>query len=324
MANNKKKVVEEGEVVQSKAVSQPSRPADKWGSRFMWATFFIVVGVIMLLVNLGLLSVELSSLWRLWPILIIVAGLSVLSLRGWVGGLVYGVAALGIACLTWAVLVGPLSQSTVDTAREDFSVARAGDDIERAKVSVKGGAASIDIKSQSSGDIVNGSIRSSFAKIKKDSSVSDRVQDVKLSLDGNARWWQGGNVNNLAVNLTNKLPVELDIDTGAVSVEADLSDVMLESLDLDAGASSVNVKLGDKVDLARVDIDTGASSIKLQLPESVGVELVVKDGLSSKDVPRDYKEIGERTYRSANYDKASKRVVITVDMGVSSLEITNY
>lgn len=321
----KKKAAKPEQVEAAEVQTAEQEPAGSgWGEKLIWGVLFIVVGAVLLLGNMGILTVELSSLWRLWPVLIIVAGLSVLSLRGWLGGLVYAVAALGVGGLIWAVMVGPLSEQVPASVRDEVNIARADDEVERLSVEVKAGAAALEIGSHSGDGALMGVLESDFAKINHLSSVSDGLQKVSLSLEGNTQWWRGGSHNRLALRLNDELPLDFDIDAGAVSIDADLSDVKLRRLNIDSGASSVDLKLGSLVDESRVTIDTGASSLKIQLPEEVGVRLELKDGLSSKDIPEAYEKIDDKVYHSANYSTATKRIILVIDMGLSSLDIKEY
>ncbi len=319
----KSKQAEAVEVVEVKAPSE-DKPRGGWGEKLIWGVLFIAVGILLLLGNIGVLTVELSSLWRLWPVLIIVAGLSVLSLRGWVGGLVYGVAALGIGVLVWATMVGPLSQQASTSVRDEVSIAKSNDEVESLSVSIKAGAVSLDVGSHGDDAAVKGVLESDFAKINHSSSISDGSQKVMLNLEGSAQWWLGDSRNKFAVNLNNTLPIDLDIDTGAASVKADLSDVVLRTLNIDSGASSVDLKLGSRSDESRVVVDVGVSSVKIQVPATSGVRLELDAGLSSKNIPEGYEKIDDDTYLSKNYSSSSKKITLVVDIGLSSLKIREY
>lgn len=143
-----------------------------WGDKLLWGMFFIVAGVILLLANLNVISIELSSLWRLWPIAIIIVGLSVLSLRGWLGKVVYGLAALMVAALVWMTMTGvPGSNSAVAT--EQYSIEPTSEDIKRLHVDIKAGASAIDITSGVDPALVTGSFNSNAASLQKSSSVDD-------------------------------------------------------------------------------------------------------------------------------------------------------
>lgn len=74
------------------------------GSIF-WGFAFIFVGMLFLLDNLQVITVHFDNLWQLWPILIIGAGVSTLSLRGWIGALVSLILVVAFAALAYLVAV---------------------------------------------------------------------------------------------------------------------------------------------------------------------------------------------------------------------------
>ena len=69
---------------------------------FFWPILFIGAGVVLLLANLNIIPLpSLSFLFRLWPVLLIVAGLDILIGRRvpWISGLVALVAVAGLVIL---------------------------------------------------------------------------------------------------------------------------------------------------------------------------------------------------------------------------------
>jgi len=50
--------------------------------RIFWGLLLVLVGGMLIADNFGLVNVNWSDLWRLWPLCVIAAGLSVLSVRG--------------------------------------------------------------------------------------------------------------------------------------------------------------------------------------------------------------------------------------------------
>ena len=73
-----------------------------------WGLLFVLIGVLLLLNNFGIIEVNLSNIWQLWPVIIIGIGLSVLSPRGWLWGIIsviLTIAMLGL--VAFAVIDNP-------------------------------------------------------------------------------------------------------------------------------------------------------------------------------------------------------------------------
>lgn len=318
----KKDKLEVAEEVQTKPNASAKPAANSWGGKLVWGTLFIVIGVLLLLANLEIITIKLANLWQLWPVLIVVAGLSILSLRGWLGKIVYVLAAVAIAVLAWVTVTGGVGDERIQATGE-FRVGASGREVQELRLDVVSGAGSIDIDSEDGQNLVRGSFNSEVAKLKQNVKVEDGKQEVELVLDRQSNWLRGGK-NPLTLHLGRRLPLDLRLDAGASSIDADLSEVKLRSLEIDSGASSIDVKLGSQLERSKVLIDTGVSSVKLQVPKEVGVSLKMDSGLSSRKLPADFSDAENGVYRSANYDKATHKIDIEVDMGVSSFELRNY
>lgn len=301
--------------------SQKSTP-NKWGGRLIWGALLVAVGVVLLLDNLGVVDISLLSLWKLWPVLIVVTGLSILSLKGWLAGLVYGLTAVAIAVLTWFVLTSPVEVGETKTS-DSFSINKPSSTVKQLDLTINSGAGTLNIGSHDNGDLVRGELKDDRAELKQTSSVDGDRQIVDLSIDKDWALF-GSNQSQFNVDIGRNIPTNIHIKSGASKVDADLSSVALKSLNIDSGASSIDVKLGSKLDESKIDIDSGASSADILVPASAGVKLTFNGGLSSRHLPSDYQDIDSNVYQSANFDKADKKIIINVDMGVSSFKLSTY
>lgn len=317
---DKQEVVEEVRVEPGTG-SEPA--ANNWGGKLVWGTLFIAIGLLLLLANLDIITIRLANLWQLWPALIIIAGLSILSLRGWLGRIVYVLAAVMIAVLAWVAVTGGVGDERVQATGE-FSINSRSKEIESLALEVKSGAGSIDIDGTSNQDLVTGSFNSDVAKLSQTVEVDGNKQSVKLALNRLPGWAKSSAKNPLSLKINKQMPLEMIIDAGASNIDADFSEMSLRSLTIDSGASSIDAKLGSKLKESRVLIDTGVSSVKLSVPKDAGVRLKVDSGLSLKDLPDNFTESEKKVYLSDNYNKATNKIDIEIDMGVSSFELRTY
>ncbi|MCK4891655.1 MAG: hypothetical protein KAS78_03230, partial [Candidatus Pacebacteria bacterium] len=76
----------------------------------------------------------------------------------------------------------------------------------------------------------------------------------------------------------------------------------------------------DRAEMAKVNLRSGVSSVKISLPDNVGSKIIIKEGLSSKQL-EDFEKIDDETYQTSNYDEAEKKIEIDLDIGISRLEI---
>lgn len=303
---------------------ETDRKESSWLSdNILWGGVFLLIGLLLLLSNLEIVNVQWGEIWKLWPVLIILVGLSVLSLRGWVAGVVYGAAAIAVVALVWATLTGVVSSPSHTSTSEAFSISRSGG-AEKLKVGLKAGGSSLNITSADGSAAVEGTSRTNGIELETKSTVEGDTMTVMLAQKRDEFWMLPGPFGEMDVRLNKDLPTDLEIDAGASKINADFSAVKLRSLLIDSGASSIDLKLGDRLDSSDVTIDTGASSVSIRVPESSGVRIAFDAGLSSKDLPSGYEKLDDKTYQSANYNSADKKITITVDMGVSSFKLSAY
>lgn len=293
------------------------------GAKIIWGLLFIVVGLLILLGNIGVLNIDLWQLWKLWPLLIIMAGLSILALRGWLAVTISVILTVAVLGLATAVLTGAIETGN-ETTNESFNIVQVDQAVRKANVEIGTGAGSLNVSSHNGEDVVRGSLESDVFKLKQETSTRDGVQNVNLSIDGSSKWWRGNLHNILTVQLNENLPTSLTVNAGASDIKLDLSNIIAEAVEVDSGASSIWLKLGNKQSVSVVNIDTGVSSVDLLVPKNTGTKIEIDGGLNSKDIPSDFVEISKNIYQSPNYDQSDRKINIVLDMGVSRMSLKTY
>jgi len=129
---------------------------------------------------------------------------------------------------------------------------------------------------------------------------------------------------NEALISLNPGPVwDINMDAGAAEIDFDMSLFKVDRIDINGGASSIWLKLGDKMDKTDLEIDTGASSIVIEVPEGVGCEVKTTTVLSSKDLD-DFDKIRKGLYQTPDFENSDKKIYISIDAAVASLEVKIY
>lgn len=131
--------------------------------------------------------------------------------------------------------------------------------------------------------------------------------------------------NDANIFIADYIPLRLDFNIGAASVNLDLSDLIIKKLNLDTGAAKIDLKLGcqSKDDIS-VDINAGASQITIGIPREMGLVIDSDAALSSTNFKKLGLEKHNGAYRSNNYDSSDCRASITIDSGVSSIRVEYY
>ncbi|MEW6287959.1 MAG: DUF5668 domain-containing protein [Chloroflexota bacterium] len=121
--------------------------------------------------------------------------------------------------------------------------------------------------------------------------------------------------------LTQEVPVTLQVETGASQLKMDLRDVSARHVTLKTGASSAEVIMPAR-GASLLDLEAGAASIDITLPEGVAGRIRIKDGLTSLNVDtRRFPQVDDSLYQSPDYDTAVNRAEINLEAGLGSINI---
>lgn len=302
-----------------------SRPVEKrdWnvGSLF-WGLLLVLVGGLLLADNFDLVNIHWGNVWMLWPLFIIAAGLSMLSVRNLAWKIASAI--LAVATLVFIGFVAVTDyRGPVAVTNSETSVVADSSDVKTAKVIIKAGASRIDINSADQDEVVKAELESNAARLEEKTTRDGSKQTTELSMESLRHWWFGSIRNDLNVVLGRTLPIDLALDYGAAEANIDLAEVRATNVSLKTGASSTVLTLGDREGVTGVTIDSGASSITLRVPKGSGIRLNLSSGMASHDLA-DLQKVGDDVYESPEYSKATKVVNVEVKIGMASFKIERY
>lgn len=309
--------------VENGAEQQPSTHRNLFSpARLFWGVFAILIGILALGDNFGFLDVKWANLWQLWPLIIISIGLSLLSFRSIVGKIVsFLMVIVSLAIVAWALMWGG---SSLVTITRDTTIDKLAPNVSQVNLNLKTGAGSVVAGSDDKTAVAKVNFQSNSLNLVQDTSVNGSTQRVNLSTAPIAGTWDGVDVkNSWKINLTRQLPVVLSADLGASNTTFDLSKVKLQSMDAKVGASNFDVKIGALQSVVNLKISGGASAIKIHIPQNSGVKLTLDSSLASKNLA-DLVNVSGNLYQSPNYEASSNQVIITANIGISSLDIDRY
>lgn len=297
-----------------------------------WPLVLIAAGVLLLLSNLGLVHIAWSELWRLWPLLLVFAGLDILSRHsGWAGAVVVVIA---LAVVGWAVY---LLYTNPRPTRPFYSLS--DDRLASRQVSEDlGGAKEVDVELRMSvGELhLQGLDRSSHlleADLRyPEQGVAPRVSysvsegrgqlliesrraesdAVRLFLQPTGESWQ--------VNLSREVPLRIKVKPGASSAVLDLSRLWLRDLSINAGVGRLEVRFPAEGRDMKARIEGGVGEVVLRVPESLPTRIEIEGGLRSIQVGSRFVRQGD-AYETAGFASAESRLEIVVDGGVGLLRV---
>jgi LiaF transmembrane domain len=296
--------------------------------RIFWGTLFVVLGALILLDNFWSLDLPWGDIWRFWPVVLILIGISALT-KGkeyrWLFNA--GIALIAGFVLFASVQNGCTHVKGVFHGNGDVftNVLKSSYDstIERASFRIDGGAGKYVIRDTSS-ELITAKTRTSFGSYVLRRDDTDSATSLELAIKEQHISWRGGKFKNSVLISLNPDPLwTMDLNLGAAVVDLDLSAYLIEELNLDAGAAAIDLKLGSLHDNTKVTIDAGASAISILVPESLGCQINSDAELSSKTFSG-FNKVNGKLFQTENFTTAMKRIYIDIDAGISSIEVHQY
>lgn len=323
------------------------------GGNWVGAVILISVGAVLLLQNFNLLPDNIwSTLWRFWPLILILIGLQIILGKSRTSSLILAVLSL--------ILIGGLV--LIASAKEDKRVEawfkdRIGIDLRIGDLPLSSLIGSE--KQANLGVEKEKTLNSSFRDIKIDISTgkltlntedSDNpfnleaihpegigIPDLKSDLENGVLTINLNTRNEGSFLNTNfgrmeynakigkpELETALDINVSTGKAEVDLEQLNLKNINLRVSTGAADVSLNKEAlpkERSRLKVSTG--SLEVRIPESVGLQIKYDVGVGRLKV--DESNIsGDGTYTSQNYESAAKKVILDAEVGTGSLRINRY
>jgi len=291
----------------------------------------IFIGAIFLLQNAGYLPPNFwMNLWRLWPLVLVLAGIELLLAQRvpWLAlvGLAAIVLVLGALASGPSLSTSPTQAAVTRTSQTDLGGASQAD------VTVRFGAGQLNIGPLvQSGDTQLATSTYTGppelepqASYTADAGTGHLVYQVSGPGPAFIPFVGGRADTRMDLNLSPKVPITaLNVQTGATDAHLDLSSLLISNLDINVGAASTWVRLPEAARKTNAHIAGGAATIILEIPPGVGAQIRHRGGLSTVNVDQGrFPSVGDGLFRSADYLIAPNNVDISIETGVTSIQIS--
>lgn len=196
------------------------------------------------------------------------------------------------------------------------------DDVKSLNASIHFGYGDLSIADGADGWI-NGTIDTNKEKLKPTVSYKTKgtVGTAVIKQKGKILAGLGNVRNDWELELTNEIPVNLDIEMGVSDSSLDLSGIRLKELSIDAGVSDATIDLsGDWKDSFNADIDLGVGDATILLPADTGVKLNVSKGITDLEA-KGFTSKGKGIYVNDAYAHSDVVIDMKIDVGVGDLKI---
>ncbi len=317
-----------------------------------WGIILIFMGILGLLDNFNLIYFSWHKLWNLWPVFLILWGISILPVKD--------ILKVSLVIITLAFTIFYISNEAVEkevtynnnwTADDDDedsddtfyddtlthkSVSSVEDNNETFLIPypenikhvnlILDAVAGHFILRNSTTNLATFNINDKYLANKYTYYLKTEGSNAKVSI----KMKKHSNVNldmkdhnaEAVLKLNTKPVWNFEINAGAADLDLDLTKYKVEKLNIDAGAASIDVKLGDRQKSVNVDIDAGAAEITIRIPENAACVVDIDTFLSDKTLNGFVKRNGK--YYTENFDDSETKFNITIDSAISDLNIIRY
>jgi hypothetical protein len=193
---------------------------------------------------------------------------------------------------------------------------------ERAEVIIEPGIGTLEITDMQEPDIlIDGWIPANEAlQITKSFELDGDQATYHLRASGGNYVFPGSaDIFSWDLALNSEIPLELDVEMGVGEAQLDLVALNLSAFHLDSGVSNSTILLPAQ---GRLDgtIDAAIGQVVIVVPPDVGLRVHRDTAIVLVNFPPDY-DVEGGVYTSPNFDKATERVDLRIDMAIGRIVI---
>jgi hypothetical protein len=304
--------------------------------RIMWGIILLFIGGVLLLENFEIINFYWGSVWRFWPIFLIICGVNILFSRSksQVGGFI----TIGVLVLTLSLLFYRGTQRPANERSKHFHFKYDDDDVDQTSQSfdipyedsigkstvlnINGGGISYELSETTDSLFYARAVKKggSFSLINQ---LDDSTRTVSFKMKSKKNWDLGENANDVKIKLNTNPVWDMNMNMGAGEVDFDLTPYKVKRFSFDGGAAALDIKFGSLLPETDIRVKTGVADVKINVPATSGCMIKSKTGLSSKDF-EGFKKMSDGTYQTTNYKSAPNKIYISLDGGLSNFEVRRY
>ena len=310
---------------------------------FIAGVLILFVGVVALLAALNVFDFHWSIVMRLWPMILIIIGISILPLKDYLKGALILVS-LGVGCLLYHVEAkdykgNPVTrffsnarswsynddEDAVDNDEEfpiDQHFSEPYSNVEHASIDIDFGAGDIEMMAPCA-ELAKVDAESNFVKYSFRTEYGDDGTAIFVTGKGHTDNLKGKSENDLSIALSDMPVWTVNIDLGAADADLDFSPYKVANMLIDGGACDLDLKLGDSGCDTHVEINTGASDIDIKVPAGVDCEVNIESAISGKDLVG-FEKIERGLWRTPGFGQGDHKILIEIDCAVSDISVERY
>ena len=305
--------------------------------KIFWGLLLVLIGILFILKNTGVLFFSWHTIWQLWPVILILWGISLIPVKDWIKLVLSLVTVLitFVAVQQWAPKDNHKwhfgwndDRNTDRIADEDNATSYnniMSEDFDSltkyAELKLNIGVGNFKI-TDTTNRLIEVKHDNNNANYSMTAKTEDSVSVIDLSLEKGE--FKDGNITNNVEMKLNPNPIwDMELNVGAAEVKFDLTAFKTRDLKIQGGASDIDLKIAALLPETNVKIEAGAASIIVRVPESAGCEIISNTFLASKDF-KGFTKMGNQRYQTPGYDSSTNKIKINLQAGVARVDVVRY
>ncbi|QOJ29080.1 MAG: hypothetical protein HRU80_09365 [Ignavibacteriales bacterium] len=296
--------------------------------QMFWGIFFLTIGILLLLNNILEQGISLDGVYEYWPILLILAGASIMVKNTTLKIVLSGLNGLILAIMLYSLVSAPFGffRWDNDTSYDYSSAAEHLMDydstIQSVTLNLEAGAGAFAVNSDSEKQYsVDGKGIFKVSTHQTDSALDLIVRQDEIDIQlGDGKEIQ----NFINIALHNNPEYSFNLALGAATANLNLGNLKLKDFSLKTGATSIDLTLGmPSRTIYDATIEMGMGSVSIRVPKEAGVKLDMELPLSATDLS-DFTKVKDNTWQTDNYGTAPQKIHLKISGGFSSLRVSRF
>ncbi len=288
-----------------------------------WALTVVVLGlgVILLMGNLEYLPMNAwGMLIRLWPVLLVAAGLDIAMGRRysiWNTLLRLGLGLLLVAGLVWIVMTSPFGVGVKQVAFEQklggASESQISFSAPVGNIKLAGGASSDKLVSGNAGIPRNMELKHEYVQ------QSNGSSSLNLAVKGTTSITTGVSSLPWDFVLNSAIPLDLKVELAVGEIDAKLDGTKVKQVSTEMAMGKTTITLPCTQD-ANVSIQSAIGDVVVYIPEGCNVSINMETGLVAHDLPSGYLKTNNFV-RNESAESGSPSVDMRIELAIGSVKI---
>jgi hypothetical protein len=306
-------------------------------TKVFWGAFLICTGILLLMLQFNWINGNLGFVFSLWPLLIVLWGVSLLQINLVLKRIIVSASAILLSIFIVAIFSAGTNSikkikfwdsnhriSESESFNNNYKLNYKADLHDTLKFEINAAAGEYEIASITK-DLVNVRAKGIFSDVSLN--YFGKNKEIELDFDSDEKININFDKDDIKrqgkIKLNKNVVWDMDIDIGAASLYADLSEHKIQTINLSSGAAGVDIKVGELLEDVNIYVDAGVSSITLNIPKSFACTIKEDTGLSSLDLIG-FKKIESGFYKTDNFADSDGHIYIEIAGGVSGFKIERY